>query len=126
MTRQRWDDSDRWIWSEQITHEPLISMEDFESVQSVLVGRRRKQDVPHRPHHTRRSYALRGVLFCGCCSRRMQGNWNNDQAYYRCRYPAEYALANKVDHLKTVYLREAEILSDVDTWLRLTYYPQKH
>ena len=47
----------------------------------------------------------------------MSGKWNNDQAYYRCRYPAEYALANKVAHPKNVYLREADVLADVDDWL---------
>lgn len=47
----------------------------------------------------------------------MQGNWNNKQAYYRCRFPAEYALANRIDHPKIVYLREAEILQQVDDWL---------
>ncbi|WP_420540712.1 hypothetical protein [Nonomuraea roseoviolacea] len=24
----------------------------------------------------------------------MQGNWNNRQAYYRCRFPAQYAIVN--------------------------------
>ena len=47
----------------------------------------------------------------------MSGKWNNDQAHYRCRYPAEYALANKVSHPKNVYLREADVLGDVDGWL---------
>ncbi|MGW4642775.1 hypothetical protein ACWEN6_29950 [Sphaerisporangium sp. NPDC004334] len=47
----------------------------------------------------------------------MQGNRNNHQPHYRCRYPAEYALANKVDRPKTVYLREAEVLPSLDAWL---------
>lgn len=34
---------------------------------------------------------LRAELFCGMCTRRMQCSWNNDQAYYRCTYPSEYA-----------------------------------
>ncbi|MEV7968099.1 zinc ribbon domain-containing protein [Sphaerisporangium sp. NPDC088356] len=93
-----------------------MSTEDFQRAQDILAGRGRGPAV-HKPHPTRRPYAFRGVLFCGYCHRRMQGNWNNDQAYYRCRYPAEYALANKVDHPKTVYLREAEILPDLDRWL---------
>ena len=28
----------------------------------------------------------------------MQGHWANQMAYYRCRFPAEYALANQIDH----------------------------
>jgi hypothetical protein len=77
------------------------------------------------PHPTRRGYALRGVLFCGYCDRRMQGNWNNQQAYYRCRYPSEYAMTNNVGHPKTVYLREAEVLPDLDAWLA-TQFGQRH
>ena len=36
----------------------------------------------------------------------MQGQWINQAPYYRCRFPAEYALANKVTHPRNVYLRE--------------------
>lgn len=36
----------------------------------------------------------------------MQGHWINSAPYYRCRFPAEYALANKLDHPRNVYLRE--------------------
>jgi len=60
---------------------------------------------------------LRGVLFCGICNRRMQGSWNNNQTYYRCTFPAEYALANRIQHPRAVYLREAEFLHELDTWL---------
>jgi len=48
---------------------------------------------------------------------------DNDQAYYRCRFPAEYALANRVDHPKTVYLRECEITSRLDPWLGQVFGP---
>ena len=30
------------------------------------------------------------------------------QAYYLCRFPIEYALANRITHPKNVYLREAD------------------
>ncbi|MFE4832237.1 hypothetical protein [Streptomyces sp. NPDC056672] len=44
----------------------------------------------------------------------MQGNWAHDEAYYRCRFPKEYALADKVDNPLSVYLREADILDPLD------------
>ncbi|GGS81467.1 hypothetical protein GCM10010176_026320 [Nonomuraea spiralis] len=50
-----------------------------------------------RLHPTRRPYAFPGLLFRGYCERRMQGNWNNRQAYYRCRLPAQYAIVNRGD-----------------------------
>jgi len=53
----------------------------------------------------------------------MQGSWNNDQAYYRCTYPNEYARTNHVYHPRVVYLREAEILPELDTWLSTSLDP---
>ncbi|GAB3129507.1 hypothetical protein [Microbispora hainanensis] len=46
-------------------------------------------------------------------------------SYYRCRYPAEYALANDVDHPKVVYLREADVLDHLDAWLTLAFAPKR-
>lgn len=123
-TKLRWNDRAQWVWSEQQAHEPLVSVEDFERAQAILASRGRGP-ATHKPHRTRRPYAFRGCLHCGYCERKMQGNWNNDQAYYRCRFPAEYALANKVVHPKVVYLREAEIIEDIDTWLVTAFSPAR-
>jgi hypothetical protein len=35
-------------------------------------------------------------------------------AYYRCRYPAEYALVNRVDSPTTIYVRETVIVPALD------------
>ncbi|MET8862308.1 zinc ribbon domain-containing protein [Nonomuraea sp. NPDC004580] len=63
------------------------------------------------------------MLFCGYCKRRMQGNWNNDQAYYRCRYPAEYAMVNNIDHPKVASFREIDLLGRLDAWLARVFEP---
>jgi hypothetical protein len=68
---------------------------------------------------------LRGMIHCGICDRRMQGNWNNGQAYYRCRFPAEYALANHVNYPRVVYLREAAVLPHLDEWLADALAPHR-
>jgi hypothetical protein len=47
----------------------------------------------------------------------MQGSWNHDAAHYRCKAAYEYALANNLDHPKTVYVREAPVLVAIDEWL---------
>jgi hypothetical protein len=52
-------------------------------------------------------------------------SWNNQQAHYRCRFPSEYAIANKVDHPVTVYLREDAILGPLDTWLAKAFDPAR-
>ncbi len=53
----------------------------------------------------------------------MQGQWVNQAPYYRCRFAAEYALANKVDHPRNVYLREGALGTDVHDWLAGLFAP---
>jgi hypothetical protein len=91
-TKLRWNESGKWIWSEQIVHPPIIDRETFDQVQALLGGRA-SVHAEHAPHRTHRPYALRGCLRCGICDRRMQSHWANAAPYYRCRFPAEYALA---------------------------------
>ena len=114
-TKQRWNSADKWIWSDQPVHEALIDTGTFEQVQALRKTRgNRGQRGPRR---TPRPYALRGVLFCGACGRRMQGSWNNDAPYYRCLFLAQYAAKNKVSHPRAVYLREDQLLPAVNRWL---------
>jgi hypothetical protein len=47
----------------------------------------------------------------------MEGTWNNDRPYYRCRFPEEYALANRLVHPRSVYLREDALTGPLDRWL---------
>ncbi|WP_143833001.1 MULTISPECIES: hypothetical protein [Nocardiopsis] len=53
----------------------------------------------------------------------MQGQWSHGQAYYRCRFPEEYALANKVHHPRNVYLREADVVPVLDRWIAAEFAP---
>jgi hypothetical protein len=39
------------------------------------------------------------------------------------RYPAEYALANRVSHPKNVHLKEADVIGHVDDWLAELFVP---
>jgi len=48
---------------------------------------------------------------------RMQGTCAHEAARYRCKFPAEYALANRLDHLKAAYVRESSIVPKRDEWL---------
>jgi site-specific DNA recombinase len=121
VAKMRWNPAEKWVFSEKVAHPPIVGKEDFELTQATLAGRGSK--TQHRQHRRSRSYALRGVMLCGLCGRRMGGKWNNDQAYYLCRFPAEYALANKVDHPRNVYLREADVLGHVDGWLGELFGP---
>ena len=43
----------------------------------------------------------------------------------RCRFPAEYALVNRITHPLNVCLREDAILADVDGWLTREFAPRR-
>ncbi|MDN3359274.1 recombinase family protein [Actinomadura sp. DC4] len=123
-TKMSWNDSAEWIWSDTLTHEPLIRTEDFERAQALLAAKG-KRAVVRRPRTGGHTYILRSLCHCDLCGRRMQGNWTNDAPYYRCRYPQEYALANKLDHPKSVQVREDDILEALDDWLASVFSPPR-
>ena len=54
----------------------------------------------------------------------MQSYWANAAPYHRCRFPAEYALANHVEHPLSVRLREEAIIGHIDRWLALDEVPR--
>jgi site-specific DNA recombinase len=89
-----------------------------------LLDARRGTSGPHKPHKSRHAYALRGLLFCGVCERRMQGHWANAAPYYRWRFPAEYALANRLHHPLNVSLRQDALLDPLDEWLASKFEPR--
>jgi site-specific DNA recombinase len=120
-TRQRWNDQDRWIWSDHQVHEPLIDTATFEQAQALRRTRAACQQRAARP--TPRPYLLRGLLFCGVCGRRMQGSWNNDAPYYRCMFLSQYAARTKLAHPRAVYLREDHLVPELDRWLGGKFSP---
>jgi site-specific DNA recombinase len=122
-TKMRWNDQDKWIYSEQVVHPVIVDDETFTKAQELLAARRGVRPSEHRPHRSRHAYALRGVLYCGICGRKMQGHWANQAPYYRCRFPAEYALANKIDHPLNVTLRQDDLLTGLDEWLANKFEP---
>lgn len=123
-TRLRWNAKEDWVWSEQVVHPPIVSKEDFDAVQMTLTGRGNRHTDKTRKR-TPKPYQLRGLLYCGICDRRMQGQWVNDAPYYRCRFPEEYALANHLMHPRNVYLREDRVVLRLDRWLGRLFAPHR-
>jgi site-specific DNA recombinase len=114
-SRRRWNPATNWVWSAEPAHQPLVSRETFQAVQA-----RMHPASPPKPRKARpgaRVYPLRGRLRCQLCDRRLQGQWIRGEAYYRCRYQAEYATAVGFDHPRSVYLREVDLLPRIDAWL---------
>jgi site-specific DNA recombinase len=120
-TKQKWNEPGKWVWSEQTTHEALIDAGAFSQLQALM--RSRGSAGERSPRRTPRSYALRGLMRCGVCGRKMQGSWNNGKPHYRCTFLAEYAAKNKVSHPKSVYLREEQLLPHLDGWLSRKFDP---
>ncbi|GAA0223546.1 zinc ribbon domain-containing protein [Cryptosporangium japonicum] len=115
-TKMRWNDKDTWIWSAKPTHPAIVTPEDFECVQALAAAASRRPNV-RKTRTMQRHYLFSGRVRCGLCGRLMQGNFNNGRNHYRCRYPADYAAANHVEHPKAVYLREDVLAGPVDEWL---------
>jgi site-specific DNA recombinase len=121
-TKLRWNDTADWVWSKEVMHVPLVSSEDFAAVQAEMAAHAHRPTT-RKARAGRRCYPLSGLVRCSICGRRMQGNFNHDANHYRCRYPSEYALANEVDHPRTVYVRESAIVPRLDDWLAELFKP---
>ncbi|GGV25338.1 recombinase family protein [Streptomyces spectabilis] len=115
-TAPRRNPEDQWIYSERPAHPALISREIFDAVQGRLASRG-PASTGRTVLRTRHPYALKGWSFHARCERHMQGNWTHGRAHYRCRFPAEYALANHLEHPLNVLLREDAVLPTLDAWL---------
>lgn len=123
-TKMRWNTQDKWVVSKEIVHTPLIDDETFARTQDVLHVRATR-GAKHQVHRTRNPYLFRGRITCGACDRRMQSQWSHGDAYYRCRYPDEYGLANRVHHPRNVYLRESGLVKLLDNWLAKVFLPHR-
>ncbi|RSS48682.1 hypothetical protein EF902_04680 [Streptomyces sp. WAC05858] len=123
-TAMRWNSQDKWIVSKKIVHTPLVDDDVFARVQDLFAVRSRP-GTAHQRHRTRNPYLYRGRITCGICTRRMQGQWSHGDACYRCRFPEEYALANRVHHPRNIYLRESWITVPLDNWLATVFLPRR-
>lgn len=123
-TALRWNSRDKWIVSEKVVHTPLVDDETFARVQDVLTSRTRPAQQ-HGVKRTRNAYVLRGAITCGVCHRKMVGHWAHEQAYYRCRYPSDYALADRVQHPRNVYVQESRLIKPLDDWLAKLFAPHR-
>ena len=112
-SKMRWNPSSDWVWSEHETHPAIIDPDTFEAAQDIFAGAQR---TAIRKERTRNTYVLSGMVRCAQCGRKMQGSWNHGQAYYRCKFPTEYAVAER-QHGKTVYVREDAIVPSLDEWI---------
>jgi site-specific DNA recombinase len=112
-TRMRSNERTAWVWSNQATHEALITRDQWDAVQERL---KVNQQTITRVPKTGRHYMLAGIIRCGTCGRRMEGAWNHGRAYYRCQVHRDDP-ADRGDHPSTIYVKEAALLPGLDGWL---------
>ncbi|MCT2589609.1 recombinase family protein [Streptomyces sp. N2-109] len=94
--------------------EPIVPPEEVARVRQMFASRKAgsRSGVSALPRHL-----MQGLVRCARCKRVMDGTFNNAEPYYRCRIPAEYAAANKIDHPRNVYLRERVAVHLLYRWL---------
>jgi site-specific DNA recombinase len=124
MTKMRWNDQTAWVHSDEISHPPIVSQDTFAQVQQLLISRRTRTG-PRERIRTRHVYALAGQVVCDACDRKMQASRANSYVYYRCRFAAEYALANKISHPRNILIREAQLVPALDAWLASLFEPDR-
>ncbi len=112
-SKMRWNHHSQWVWSEKSTHRTIVDIDRFQAVRDIFAGAQRSAV---RKERTRHPYVLSGLVCCAVCGRRMQASWSHGNAYYRCKFPAEYAITEE-QHAKTVYVRENAIVPSLDTWI---------
>ncbi|MBV1854615.1 recombinase family protein, partial [Catellatospora tritici] len=122
-TKMRWSPQQDWIYSNDPAHEAIIDDDTFRQVQTLIAAGARRPDVEHKPRRSKHSYTLSGLIFCGLCSRRMVGSFNNGRRHYRCTYAAEYADSKRLAHPRSVYLREDKIVELIDPWVARAFSP---
>jgi site-specific DNA recombinase len=120
--------ADQWIWSEQVTHPPIITRPMFDAAQAIAAAHRSAGDDPSASPQllARRTYALRGRVRHHSCQRRMCGTtrtspryWADGPdysfAYYKCSHDVnnpKHAAAHP-DHPRTVTIREDTLIAQI-------------
>lgn len=74
MSKMRWNEPGTWVYSDQIVHPAIVDDSTFGQARDFL-GAKSAREVVRRPRSSPRPFALRGVLFCGICHRRMLTGW---------------------------------------------------
>ena len=118
-TKMRWNPPSEWIWSNEVTHPPLVPRELFDAAQAMFD---RTKVAATRTPAPGRSYMLAGLMCCDVCGKRMQGQWNHGRAYYRCRYRDDYPVG-EAEHPKSVYVKEELVIPHLDEWIGTLFEP---
>jgi site-specific DNA recombinase len=108
---------DAWVWSEQPTHEPLVTKDLFEAAAAVAASRQGSRNAAgaNLAHpDTKRAYLLRSFVFCEMCGRRMFGKSRRQIAYLACQPALNHAgkTAERFPgHPASIWVRQDHLLA---------------
>ena len=118
ISRQRWQDTSAWSWSEEECWSPLVPEELWQRVNARITNTRGNSGVRRPPRSELGRYLFAGAVRCGHCGKSMFGNTAKNKPYYRCTATrADYAEPSVPNHPPTYMVREERIADAVDAWL---------
>ncbi len=100
---------EKWIWSEEPAHEPLVSREMFDRANATAIKRDNVTKAAEgHDDYRKHAYVLRSFLKCALCGLRMHGKMRRGRntAYYTCEINRRHSGLVPEDHPRMVYLRE--------------------
>ncbi|MFC9689048.1 recombinase family protein [Kribbella sp. NPDC056951] len=118
------------VRSREPAHPAIVSVEMFTEAQ--LRARQRKAEgvrkwsaVERRRTSSKRVYALRGLVRCGICARKMEGAARRqDVLYYRCNARTMVpGSASALAHPRQIYLREDIVTPVLNRWVGSLFDP---
>lgn len=101
-----WNPTHDWVISKTAAHPPLVTEQDFVTVQAIRAAR------PTADGDTR-TYLLAGLLQCGECDRRMDAHWVHGRPGYRCRHGHTSSRTPTMSRAKSLYVREDHVLASL-------------
>ena len=124
QSRMRWNPETAWVWSTEPSHEAIVTVELFQEVQAQLrQGARRGFD--RKARSSERPYACQRALSGAGMPTPDGGHLEQRQAALPVPLPLRVrVLANRIEHPRSVYLREDAVLPSLDGWLGRLFEPR--
>jgi site-specific DNA recombinase len=95
---------EQWVISRRPAHPPLVSEQDFVTVQAITAAPRPDTDET-------RTYLLTGLLCCGLCDRLLDSHWVYRSPGYRCRHGHTSAHTPRPNYPKNIYVRQDAVIA---------------
>ncbi|MEG8179300.1 recombinase family protein [Nocardia terpenica] len=116
--RNRINPMSEWVWSKELVHPALVSIDDFIAAQDVAATteRSRASAQPNSHPDTKRWYMFRSRLQCDHCDRRMFGKTRKVAAYYACAPKKGYQPPGHPGS-GSFFVREQDLIACLNTFL---------